>query len=63
MAIRVTNSSEPHTCGKCGAETKYESVGPGGGKIVCPNCGPIGVYDCGLPENYWDKFKDGGVKK
>jgi hypothetical protein len=65
MAIKATYETGPRLCGKCGAELKYESAGPGGGRIVCPNCGPTGgVFDCGLPDDYWDKFdKLRGPKK
>jgi hypothetical protein len=31
-------------CSRCGAHSQREPRGPGGGAIVCPRCGPVGVY-------------------
>jgi hypothetical protein len=46
----------PSMCPKCGDQPYYQPAGPGGGSIVCPNCGIVGVYDCAREKGYWDKF-------
>jgi hypothetical protein len=31
-------------CNRCGSQALRHPLGPGGGEIVCPRCGPVGVY-------------------
>jgi hypothetical protein len=34
------------SCSECGERTTNHFAGPGGGRVTCPNCGLICVYDC-----------------
>ena len=38
------------SCSECGDRTTNSPSGPGGGAVICPNCGIVSVYDFRPPQ-------------